>query len=131
MEKNKIIKNKMENITLLFWHRRRQYPSPLWRFSSVVWGFSSEQTCCFPTWKKIILVTGVLTNTILLLFFNAAHEILIVKVINIFQVPEVPKKVVTEEISVKVPKKPEPPPAKGNCCKQWMTENPLCIILIN
>lgn len=73
---------------------------------------------CFSTWKKIILVIGVLTKTILLLFFNAVHEILIVKVINIFQVPEVPKKVVTEEISVKVPKKAEPPPAKGNSCKQ-------------
>lgn len=52
----------------------------------------------------------------MLLCFNAVYEILIEKVINIFQVPEVPKKVVQEEISVKVPKKPEPPPTKGNCC---------------
>jgi len=62
------------------------------------------------------LIIGDLTSTVTLLCFNAVYEILIVKVINIFQVPEVPKKVVKEEVSVEVPKKPEPPPAKGNCC---------------
>lgn len=60
------------------------------------------------------MVISVLTKTVLLLCFNVVYEILIVKVINIFQVPEVPKKVVPEEVSVKVPKKPEPPPTKGN-----------------
>lgn len=63
-----------------------------------------------------ILIIGELPSTVMLLYFNAVYEILIEKVINIFQVPEVPKKVVQEEISVKVPKKPEPPPTKGNCC---------------
>lgn len=41
-------------------------------------------------------------------------EFFIVKPTNIFKVPEVPKKVVPEEkVTVAVPKKPEPPPAKG------------------
>lgn len=69
-----------------------------------------------------IFVSGELTSTVMVLCFNAVYEILIVKIINIFQVPEVPKKVVQEEVSVKVPKKPEPPPAKGNCCTQWIKE---------
>jgi len=51
------------------------------------------------------------------------YEILRVNIFNIFQVPEVPKKVVPEEVSVKVPKKPEPPPTKGNCYTQLMKEN--------
>lgn len=68
------------------------------------------------------MVISVLTNSVLLLCFNVVYEILIVKVINIFQVPEVPKKVVPEEVSVKVPKKPEPPPTKGNCCTQVVKE---------
>lgn len=77
------------------------------------------------------MLFGVLTNivlllcfNVLLLCFNVAYEILILKVINIFQVPEVPQKVIPEEVSVKVPKKPEPLPTKGNCCIQLMKENP-------
>lgn len=68
------------------------------------------------------MVISVLNNSVLLLCFNVVYEILIVKVINIFQVPEVPKKVVPEEVSVKVPKKTEPPPTKGNCCTQVVKE---------
>lgn len=70
------------------------------------------------------MVISILTNTVLLLWFNAVYEILIVKTINVFQVPEIPKKVVPEEVSVKVPKKPEPPPTKGKSCTQLMKENP-------
>lgn len=46
---------------------------------------------------------------------DAFLELIIVKEINIFKVPEVPKKVVPEE---KVPtlKKKEPPVPKGICC---------------
>lgn len=75
--------------------------------------------------KKQVLVINVLTNTVLLLCFNVVYEILIVKVLNIFQVPEIPKNVVTKEVPVKVPKKPEPPPA--NCCTQ-LTKEKLFIV---
>lgn len=33
-----------------------------------------------------------------------------------FKVPEVPKKIPEEKVPTAVPKKPEPPPAKGMLC---------------